>query len=97
MGEILKINQIPRNKAKIEDNEFKWMQSFNVANISIDPGSKRLEVWEIRLDKSQFGNWLKERKVFKLFFDGVSKGNPGLAGGGGIIISPEGRKEVEFF
>ena len=67
------------------------MQSFNAVDISIDLVSKRLEIWEIRLDKSQFGNWLKERKVFKLFFDGTSKGNPRMTGGGGIIISPEGR------
>ena len=56
-----------------------------------------MEIWEIRLDKSQFGNWLKERKMFKLFFDGASKGNPGMARGGGIIICPEGRIEVEYF
>ena len=33
--------------------------------------------------------WLKERKLFKLFFNRDSKGNPGVAGGGGIIISVE--------
>ena len=91
MGEVLKINQIARNKAMLEANEIKWMQSFNASYISIDPNPKRLEIWEIRLDKSQFGNWLKERKTFKLFFDGASKRNPGVVGGGGIIICPEGR------
>ena len=56
-----------------------------------------MEIWEIRLDKSQFGNRLKERKMFKLFFNGASKGNPGMAGGGGIIICPEGKIQVEYF
>ena len=41
--------------------------------------------------------WMKERKLFKLFFDGASKGNPGMDGGGGIIISPEGNNEYEYY
>ena len=49
------------------------------------------------MDKSQCGNWLKERKMFKLFFDGASKGNPRMVGGGRIIICPEGKIEVEYF
>ena len=59
------------------------MQSFNASAIDIDPTPRMLEIWEIRLDKSQFGNWMKERKMFKLFFDGASKGNLGMAGSGG--------------
>ena len=55
--------------------------------------ANKVEDWEIRLDTSQFENWLKERKIFKLFFDGVSKGNPGRAGGGGVIFDPGGNKE----
>ena len=40
---------------------------------------------------------MKERKMFKLFFDGASKGNPGMVGSGGVIIYPEGKIEVEYF
>ena len=59
--------------------------------------AKNLEDWEIRMDKSQFENWLRERKIFKLFFDGASKGNPGKAGGGGIIMEPGGETEIEYY
>ena len=97
MGEVLKINQIARNKAMLEANEIKWMQSFNSSAIDIDPIPTRMEIWEIRMDKSQFGNWLKERKMFKLFFDGASKENPRMAGGGGIIICLEGKTGVIYF
>ena len=48
------------------------------------------------MDKSQFENWLRERKIFKLFFDGASKGNPGKAGGGGVVINPRGKVEIEY-
>ena len=47
------------------------------------------------MDKSQFENWLRERKIFKLFFDGASKGNPGKAGGG-VVINPTGKVEIEY-
>ena len=48
------------------------------------------------MDKVQFKNWLKERKIFKLFFDGASKRNPGRARGGGVIINPQGKAEIEY-
>ena len=73
-----------------------WLQILNIQAVnSIAP--KKLEEWEVHLDKSQFENWLKERKIFKLFFDGASKGNPGRAGGGGVIINPEGKVEIEYY
>ena len=71
------------------------MQSLNIQeNNSI--GIKNLEDWEIRMDKTQFENWLRERKIFKLFFDGASKGNPGKAGGGGVVINHNGKVETEY-
>ena len=73
------------------------MHSFNSSVVDIDPISKKLEILEIRIDKSQFGNWMKERKIFKLFFNDAWKGNPGMAGGGRAIICPEGKIEVEYF
>ena len=55
-----------------------------------------MEIWEIRLDKVQFGRWMKERRIAKLFFHGASKGNPRMVRGGGVIISPEGELEMEY-
>ena len=97
MGEVLKIYHISRNKAKLTVDEIMWLHSFNFIASDFEPPSKKLETWEIRYDKSQFGNWMKERKMFKLFFNDTSKGNPGKAKGGGVIICPEGNIEVEYF
>ena len=46
------------------------------------------------MDSTQFNIYRKERILFKLFFDGASKGNPGAAGGGGVITNPEEHKEI---
>ena len=58
LGEVVSISKIPNNKVGLTDNENNWMQSLNihVAN-SIAP--KKLEEWEVQLDKSQFENWLR--------------------------------------
>ena len=49
------------------------------------------------MDKSQFENWLKERKIFKLFFDGDSKGNPWREGGGKVVICVDGKIDIEYY
>ena len=69
------------------------MQSLNIMAAN-SMNAKNSEDWEIRMDKSQFENWLREMKIFKLFFDGTSKGNPGREGGGGIILDPGGKVEI---
>lgn len=53
-----------------------------------------LEKWEIRKEGTEFARWCKELGRNLLFFDGSSKGNPGEAGGGGVLYGPEG--DVNF-
>ena len=40
---------------------------------------------------------MNERKLFKLFFDGALKGNPRVAGRGGVINFPKGNIEFEYY
>ena len=42
------------------------------------------------LAESDFNNWRKSLKEPCLFFDGASKGNPGLDGCGGVLMSSNG-------
>ena len=52
--------------------------------------------WEIRNNCSEFRAWLLEINSYAFFFDGASKGNPGVAGVGGILLNPRGQIEQTF-
>ena len=54
------------------------------------------EEWEIRPSIQDFTNWKRRRKAYTLSFDGASKGNPGQAGGGGIIENPLEATTIKF-
>ena len=94
-GEVVSISKIPNNKENLTDNEKNWMESLNIMDVN-NMAAKKLDEWDVRMDKSQFENWLRERKNFKLFFDGASKGNPGRAGGGGVVIDAGRKVEIEY-
>jgi ribonuclease HI/exonuclease III len=52
--------------------------------------------WRIREPEDSFTNWWKSKNLTTIFFDGASKGNPGSAGAGGIIYSPDGTLRDSF-
>jgi len=56
--------------------------------------SSQLDLWEIRMDPPSFSNWRKVLHQHALLFYGASKGNPGVTGGGGVLLSPD--KTTEF-
>lgn len=43
------------------------------------------------MEEQEFLKWRSSLDEWCLFFDGASKGNPGQAGGGGIILEPTGK------
>ena len=73
--EVVSISKIPDNKENLTDKERIWLQSLNIKGVN-SLADIKLKDSEIRMDKMQFENWLRERNIFKLFFDGASKGNP---------------------
>ena len=89
------MSKIPTNKGILTEKEGNWMKSLKIMALN-EAAAIKMEEWDIRMDCGQFASWLKEQKTFKLFFDGASKGNPGKAGGGGVIIDPDGKVEIEF-
>jgi ribonuclease HI len=46
--------------------------------------------WRLRDNNDTFQRWWQKQGINTTFFDGASKGNPGIAGAGGIIYSSEG-------
>ena len=53
LGEVVSISKVPNNKADLTDKEKNWMHSLNIHDVnSFVP--KKLEKWDVRLDKSQF-------------------------------------------
>ena len=65
-----------------------WLKDLvpNLKERSIPPAFSHAN-WEIRMEKLEFIKWRSTLNDHCLFFDGASKGNPGLAGSGGVLLS----------
>ena len=54
------------------------------------------QIWHVRMKYEDFIGWWKNVGCNSLFFDGASKGNPGLVGAGGVIFDSKGKKIKEY-
>ena len=52
--------------------------------------------WQVRLSANEFSKLWKTKNKVSIFFDAVSKGNPGKAGAGGLIFYLGGKLETSF-
>ena len=43
-----------------------------------------------------FNSWWTKVDCHSLLFDGASKGNPRLAGAGGVIFYPGGNRQIDY-
>ena len=50
----------------------------------------------MRMSKDELQNWRTKIGISSLFFDGSSKGNPGIAGASGVIFDSKGNKQKEY-
>jgi len=50
--------------------------------------------WKIHMGEEEFLEWKKGERKCLLFFDGASKGNPGVTGVEGIIVYLEGMRKI---
>ena len=104
------VEKFASNNISLPDNVtahhpyFEWCKTFLKEKSPLQPkfsspGTVPLRnscAWEIRLSNKDFNNWLRDKNSYALFFDGASKGNPGVAGAGGILLDPGGQM-VETF
>ena len=60
--EFARISKIPKNKVNLIVNEKNWMHSIDIKTVN-NVAVNKVEDWEIRLDNSQFENWLREENI----------------------------------
>jgi len=48
------------------------------------------------MEEQEFEEWKRKENKYIFFFNGASKGNPGVAGGGGILVGPNGLPGISF-
>ena len=92
LGDTLKFQGEHCFKTSLQTSEEVWLSSLNpelMKTLPYSPSSPKLAVWEIRKEPGEFRDWRKKLNMNSLFFDGASKGNPGEAGGGGVLHDPE--------
>ena len=64
---------------------------------SREPGRRSRSLnWKVRMGNEDFTIWWLNLGYKSLFFDGASKGNPRIAGVGGVIFDTKGRKQKEY-
>lgn len=52
--------------------------------------------WRLWISETDFKKWWKNQGKVTIFFNGDSKGNPGISGAGGIIYSTDGQKQDNY-
>jgi hypothetical protein len=75
----------------LQPEEKKWLSPLVPSSSKqlLPPHSVKLD-WRIREEDDKFQTWWRSKNITTIFFDGASKGNPGEAGAGGVIYSPNG-------
>ena len=91
LGDALDHNRSLKNTTKLLPEESHWLGKI-VSNLQnwTGPAQPQNAHWEIRLVERDFIKWKASLNEPCLFFDGASKGNPGAAGCGGVIIMENG-------
>jgi len=97
LGETLDTKPAIRNEAALDSEEELWLKDL-VPNYVFKPLPPAISQanWEIRLEEQEFIKWCSALEEHCLFFDGASKGNPGAAGGGGVLLNPDGSTEFRY-
>lgn len=86
-----------KNSRVLEPEEEQWIKSFNIKDRPQQINNElKQETWEIRMEEEDFEEWKRQRSKHILFFDGASKGNPRVAGGGGVLVNPNGQLDLSY-
>lgn len=97
ISEAINARPSVQNSASTTKEEDNWIKVFRPTcqNHTQSPASK-LRKWEIRLPEQEFLRWRSSLEEWWLQFDGASKGNPGEAGGGGVLTDANGSTKLSY-
>ena len=80
----------------LSQQDLEWGASMDLHFSSEIRHYKATKEWQFRGKENDLSDLLLRHSRFSLFFYGVAKGNPGLAGAGGIIKNKEGITVAKF-
>lgn len=87
----------------VMDPSLDWLESIWLSLWARSPPSQvpgrishPLTKWILRLSLEGLVEWLRSTNKWTLQFDGASKDNPRVAGGGGILTNPKGIMEFRY-
>ena len=87
------------NQIKIDPSivEYQWIGSLQQTKPQNNFGKPFIKPkWKMRLSKKEFSEWWQIQNKVSVFFDGASKGNPGISKAGGLLYYPGGMLETSF-
>jgi len=98
LGDFLRFQPWQQIHPPLEPLEDSWITSLNPGLLGKLPDlpPPQLASWELRKESEEFRNWRKGLNRNSLFFDGASKGNPGEAGGGGVLLGPDENLIIKY-
>ena len=97
VGELASVKTSLKNEKLLEEETFSWFQALSPILLSrIKTQTIQVAPWEIRLEEQDFIKWRSSLDNPVLMFDGASKGNPGNAGGGGILLDASRKVLLSF-
>jgi len=97
ISEAINAKPSVQNSAPTTKEEDNWIKVFRpTCQNHTQSTPSKLRKWEIRLPEQEFLRWRSSLEDWWLQFDGASKGNPGKAEGGGILIDPYGSTKLSY-
>ena len=90
-------NQQLKDESTLLPAERKWLGTYVYRNrnqSAVRP--QQNPEWRLRGKDEEFQSWWRKQGITTIFFDGASKGNPGTAGAGGLILSQDGSSKETY-
>ena len=98
LGDLVASKPSIYNNVTPSIEDYSWFQEMDPSLLTRikQNSSKQHSNWEIRLAEQEFIKWRSSLEKHILHVDGASKGNPGPAGSGGVLLDTSGKIVLNF-